>query len=465
MKRSFCIALVVWGAVWPTLQLPAAITLTIARTNDGVALRWQDPGILQSATGVDGSWSEKPEAVASITRQTTNPVEFFHVREPAFKVVDTGQTNCYGSSNQIAAPLFGQPFYGQDAQFANPSPAYTNKGDGTIADLNTGLMWVQARGAKIAWDAAVAGAAMNRTGGYTDWRMPTIKELYSLIKFSGANGTSLTNAAGYIPFIDTNYFGFAYGSGVGSERVIDCQDWSATPYVSTTMNGDATIFGVNFADGRIKGYPKYVPGSGGTTGQVMYLRYVRGNPAYGTNHFVANGDGTVTDLATCLMWSQADSGAGMNWSNALAFVQACNASNHLGNSDWRLPNAKELQSIVDYSRSPATTGSAAINPIFGCTAITNEGGAADYPFFWAGTTHLDGSPAPLGVYVCFGRALGWMQMPPTFSWQLLDVHGAGTQRSDPKTGDPANYPHGRGPQGDVVRVNNFVRLVRGGLSQ
>ena len=43
-------------------------------------------------------------------------------------------------------------------------------------------------------------------------------------------------------------------------------------------------------------------------------------------------------------------------------------------------------------------------------------------------------------------------------WQ--DVHGAGAQRSDPKSGDPANFPTGRGPQGDAIRINNYVRLVR-----
>jgi len=463
MNQTSKVMMIALGTTLGLAPAFAASLLTIVRTNDGVILRWQGPGVLQSTGNLSGGWADLPRAVASLTISATNTMEFFRVREPTFKVVDTGQTNCYGNSSPIATPVAGQPFYGQDAQFAGPPPAYTNNGDGTITDLNTGLTWVQARGVKMTWDAAVAGAAANLTGGHTDWRMPTIKELYSLILFTGINGPSVTNTAGYIPFIDTNYFGFAYGSGVGSERVIDCQDWSATPYVSTTMNGDATIFGVNFADGRIKGYPKYVPGSGGTVGQVMYVRYVRGNPAYGTNHFFDNGDGTITDLATGLMWSQADSGTGMNWSNALAWVQDRNATNHLGRNDWRLPNAKELQSIVDYARSPATTGSAAIDPILGCTAITNEGGAMDYPFYWAGTTHLDGSPSPLGVYVCFGRALGWMQLPPTFTWQLLDVHGAGSQRSDPKTGDPASYPHGRGPQGDVVRINNFIRLVRGGL--
>lgn len=52
-------------------------------------------------------------------------------------------------------------------------------------------------------------------------------------------------------------------------------------------------------------------------------------------------------------------------------------------------------------------------------------------------------------------------MPPNSgNYNLLDVHGAGAQRSDPKTGDPDNYPYGHGPQGDVIRIYNYVRLVR-----
>ncbi|MBK9966652.1 MAG: DUF1566 domain-containing protein [Holophagales bacterium] len=380
----------------------------------------------------------------------------------SYPVVGTGVTLCYGNTTAtIACPAAGQPFFGQDAQQQRLAPSYVDNGDGTTTDLGTGLTWVKERGTKLTFAAALAGAATCRVGGHADWRMPTIKELYSLILFSGKNGQGFTSSAGFVPFLDTRYFGFAYGSGVGTERVIDCQDWSATEYVSTTMNGDATVFGVNFADGRIKGYPKYQPGSGGTIGQSMYVRYVRGNPAYGANDFADSGDGTVTDRATGLTWSRADSGTGMNWQEALAWVQAKNAARHLGHDDWRLPTVKELQSLLDYSRSPDTTGSAAIDPLFEATSITNEGGARDWPFYWSSTTFLDGTPNGAAAYLAFGRGLGWMERPAgSGSYTLLDVHGAGTQRGDPKAGDPAGWPHGFGPQGDVIRIANHVRLVR-----
>ena len=151
----------------------------------------------------------------------------------AYVVVDTAQTNCYNDTGVIAPPAAGQPFYGQDGEIQGHQPAYTNNGDGTISDLNSGLMWVQARGTQqVAWAYAVSNVASCRVGGYADWRMPTIKEVYSLAEFTGANGLGFTSSAGYIPFIDTNYFGFAYGAGTSTNigsRIIDAQDWSATP--------------------------------------------------------------------------------------------------------------------------------------------------------------------------------------------------------------------------------------------
>jgi hypothetical protein len=195
------------------------------------------------------------------------------------------------------------------------------------------------------------------------------------------------------------------------------------------------------------------PGTGDQP-NALYARYVRGNAGYGRNKLEDNGDGTVTDNATGLTWEKGDSGKGMDWKAALAWAEKRNADKYLGHADWRLPNAKELQSIADYSRVPA------IDPVFACTAIKGEGGEKDYPFYWASTTHLDNMG---GVYVAFGRALGWMEMPRgSGQYKLLDVHGAGAQRSDPKSGSAAAYPRGKGPQGDVIRIDNFVRLVRGG---
>lgn len=368
--------------------------------------------------------------------------------ELTYPVVGTGQTACYNNYTTIAPPKSDQPFYGQDAQHPGNAPSYRDNGDGTVSDLVTGLTWVKARGEKVSWATAMAGAKACRVGGHDDWRVPTIKELYSLIQFTGECHATF----GANPFINTNYFDFVYGDTARGERSIDCQDWSATKYISTTMNGNATVFGVNFADGRIKGYPITDPRT--RSPHKLYVRYVRGNPAYGKNDFHDNGNGTVTDRATGLMWSKTDSRRGMNWQQALAWVQTLNATNYLGHNDWRLPNAKELQSIVDYSRIPASA------PIFQISQLAD----GEYPFFWTSTTHLDGRPGSIAspaVYVCFGRALGWMQFPPGWGqYRLMDVHGAGAQRSDPKAGDPRMYPHGRGPQGDVIRIYNYVRCVR-----
>ena len=64
--------------------------------------------------------------------------------------------------------------------------------------------------------------------------------------------------------------------------------------------------------------------------------------------------------------------------------------------------------------------------------------------------------AEKAAYISFGRALGHME------GHWMDVHGAGAQRSDPKEGDPSEYPIGHGPQGDAIRIYDHARCVRGG---
>jgi hypothetical protein len=394
----------------------------------------------------------------------------------AYPVVDTGQDRCYGNSGEIACPESGEKFYGQDAQYSGNAPAYRENGDGTVTDLVTGLMWQKGMGEKkVSLEEAMEMAKTMNLGGYTDWRVPTIKELYSLMDFRGNTGTVQNNGLSNggippqggmpvgtgeenlyvaapdnaVPYINTDYFDFAYGNVADGERYIDAQWLSCTEYVSTTMNGMDTLFGVNFADGRIKGYG-YRPHGTSQVTKKFFVRFVRGN-AYGGNQFVDNNDGTVTDKATGLTWMQVDSGRAMTWQEGLAYAEKLE---YAGYDDWRLPNAKELQSIVDYTRSPDTTDSAAIDPMFQTTAITNEADQKDFSFFWTGTTHLDGNRlGSRAVYVAFGRAIGAM------NGVTMDVHGAGAQRSDSKLGQA---DLGNGPQGDAQRVQNYVRCVRGG---
>lgn len=373
-----------------------------------------------------------------------------------YPIVDTDVSNFFDNSSIINTPTSGQSFYGQDAHYSGNQPSYTDNGDGTITDNVTGLMWEKNMGSKISPTDAITKADTLTKGGFTDWRVPTLKELYSLILFTGESEGIYAKHL----YIDTNYFNHPIGDVSIGEREIDAQTWSSTEYVGLTMSGFETIFGVNFVDGRIKGYSKYMPPTSQTY-NVMYFRMVRGNSTYGVNNFVDNGDGTISDLSTGLMWQQSDDGNFYDWENSLKYCEDLNFANH---SDWRLPNPKELQSIVDYTRSPSTSSSPAIDPLFSCTMINDpDGNPGHYPYYWTSTTHINNPTAYYGTaaYFAFGEGQGMMEMSPNSgNFSLLDVHGAGSQKSDYKTGNPNDYPSFMGPQGDVHYVFNAVRAVR-----
>jgi hypothetical protein len=172
-----------------------------------------------------------------------------------YPIIDTGVSDFYNNNAIISAPTTGQSFYGQDAHYNGNQPSYTNNGDGTITDNTTGLMWEQDMGTKISYDAAFTKATNSTLGGYTDWRVPTIKELYSLALFTGR----CFGDDSVIKFIDTNYFYQPIGDNALGEREIDAQTWSSTPYTGLIMAGNQAVFGYNFVDGRLKGYPKFKP--------------------------------------------------------------------------------------------------------------------------------------------------------------------------------------------------------------
>ena len=90
---------------------------------------------------------------------------------------------------------------------------FTDNGDGTVTDGNTGLMWQQEEGGLMNWEDAITYCEDLSLAGYTDWRLPNYKEL-----------ESITDDTLYNPAIDTNYFPNAHASVY----------WSSTTYAANT---------------------------------------------------------------------------------------------------------------------------------------------------------------------------------------------------------------------------------------
>jgi hypothetical protein len=111
---------------------------------------------------------------------------------------DTGQTQCYDNSVEIPCPDQGQPFHGQDAQYHGPAPSYTDNGDGTVTDNNTGLVWMQNTAETntdglindddvLNWQDAVDYCEDLNFAGHDDWRLPERIELRSIVDYGRAN--------------------------------------------------------------------------------------------------------------------------------------------------------------------------------------------------------------------------------------------------------------------------------------
>ncbi|MEA3352399.1 MAG: DUF1566 domain-containing protein [Campylobacterota bacterium] len=413
---------------------------------------------------ISGCGSSSDSQPSETTNKINNSVETI---TQSYKVADTNQQKCFDSNGiQITCSNTGQ-----DGSYITNVPSYSINNSYIVTDNITALMWTKSADInndgyidvsdKKSQTQAVSYCQELSLEGYDDWRLPDIKTLYSLMDFSGGDpsGYNGTDTSELKPFIDNSVFEIGYGDTSAGERVIDAQWATTTKYVSTTMNGDETMFGLNLADGRIKGYPVQTHGSD----KLFYVQCVRENENYGKNSFKDNGDDTITDNGTNLTWQKNDNANKVDWDGALSYCENLTLG---GSSFWRLPNAKELHTIVDYTKSPDTDNSPAIDTeFFNSSSIINEEGEDDFGSYWSSTTHKtytnQGSSA---VYISFGRALGYMNN------QWLDVHGAGAQRSDPKdisllnTNDPSYTIVGdtitHGPQGDVVRGMNFVRCVR-----
>ena len=377
----------------------------------------------------------------------------------SYPIVDTMQDTCYGTDGTaIDCPIVNDPLYGQDAQYLQTAMSYTDNADGTVSDNITGLIWQQSPdNTRLQFAEAEAYGESLNLSGRTDWRVPTIKELYSLADFRGE--LLKPEQGSPTPYIDTSVFDFQYPR---PPMVFAGQYWSSTLYVKgPIINGkNQGAFGFNFADGHIKAYGTGLdfftgneaansglangPADGKAPGN--YVRCVSDNQnTYGLNEFVDNNDGTISDQATGLDWQQSDNGKRREWADALAYCESLDLAGH---QDWRLPDSKELQSIVDYDKPdiPAIDES-----LFG---IIKDSETLDY---WTSTTF--GDIKSHANVIVFGKALS----KAGDQTEYTDWHGAGAQRSSIKTleGQALTDEDLCSINAcDVDRPDNLVRCVR-----
>ncbi|HTZ18238.1 MAG TPA: DUF1566 domain-containing protein [Dissulfurispiraceae bacterium] len=240
---------------------------------------------------------------------------------------DTGQTKCY----QTDTPYNQIPCYstGQDGEYTFAPLSYAADSL-TVTDKNTGLLWQRQNDLVTrSWSAAGSYCdnlnSLNFDGYNTGWRLPTNQELMGLADYSlGDPGPPVQPAlnATYFP-ISASQSQLAY--------------WTSTP-----VAGDNTsAWYVDFSNGS-NGYDLKA------TSNLYFVRCVHGTePSYGS--FINNGNSTITDPATSLMWQQ-----GHVSSEDLAdALTHCENLDFASRQNWRLPNIRELISIVDYSRAPA----------------------------------------------------------------------------------------------------------------
>jgi hypothetical protein len=184
-------------------------------------------------------------------------------------------------------------------------------------------MWQKTDGGEMTFGSAAGFCKSLNLGGFSDWRLPTSLELFSINNYDNLN-----------PAMNSIYF-----------PVTNAQYWWTCEY----RTDDPTMVWVVNAGGGIGAHPINETVSAGGTKQ-FHTRAVRnkGSMAYKTPHFNDNGDGTISDILTGLIWQKNQSPDILSWEDALIYASNLSLS---GKSDWRLPNIKELQSLNDVNRS------------------------------------------------------------------------------------------------------------------
>ncbi len=300
-----------------------------------------------------------------------------------FGNICTGLQQCYNATKIIACPeTENETFFGQDAYYASKgvctpqsfilkTPYSTKPDEKVVLDENTKLEWQRTiSGDTYTFYQAITHCANLEYAGYDDWRLPTTKELASIM---------LQSSSGRV---NTDYF----VAGTGSR-----QFWTSKRYVSDTNKAWTINFGSSTTNVTER-----------ETGEALYAICVRGEilPESSFTTFTKNGDSIIKDNVTGLMWQYlVDEG---DWSYALNY---CESSTYGGYTDWRLPNFNELLSIVNYDRYTPTTD---------IPSITEKGTV------WSSTNSVSSSGARYSTTISFKDG-GQSMTRKTYSSYVLCV--------------------------------------------
>lgn len=250
-------------------------------------------------------------------------------------------------------------------------------GEGTgadcITDELTGLIWVKAPDtATKTWVEALAYANNLTLCGYDDWRLPNVNELESLYNAGEPYSTDWLKAQGF------------------SSTLPEDQYWSSTTYASDLNVAWSVVMWNGDVDRFSKSFPFYAWPVRSTQAGIIQLPKTGQTTSYATGddgelkkgntwpspRFTA-GTGAaaacVTDNLTGLVWVKGPDATMRTWDEALAYS---NDHSLCGYTDWRLPNRKELRSLVNYGEA---------NP----TAWLNTQGFSDVQTasYWSSTTY------------------------------------------------------------------------------
>jgi Protein of unknown function (DUF1566)/K319L-like, PKD domain len=309
------------------------------------------------------------------------------------QVPQTGQTLCYDA---LSSPIdcAGTSQDGE-LQFgaAWPAPRFHDNGNGTITDDLTGLIWLKdglCLGPSRTWaDALATISAFNSNpagfscsgyspaAGFNDWRLPNIRELLSLNNSGEISATDWLHSQGFFNIAkNTQTTAYYYWSSTTYRpnytwAWLYTPDWGRTAFYPKITNRLTWAVRGGPQDTTNPAYPANVPKTGqsscyNTTGGVITCagsgqdgEYQRGI-AWPNPRFQDNGDGTVTDNLTGLMWAKntensgapaaCNPGAAKNWEMLFEYIECLNNNNYRSFGDWRIPNQNEFLSLNDYSR-------------------------------------------------------------------------------------------------------------------